>query len=229
MALTPKRQRFVEEYLVDLNATQAAIRAGYSKASAYSVGQETLKKPEVAKAISDLQAARSERTGITADDVLRFWKSVGTADPNDVVQYRRGCCRYCWGEGHLYQFTAAELARAQITATDEKPYKGDRDHIVSLENHGGVGFDAKRDPDPDCPECFGEGVGRMHALDSRKLTGSARILYRGAKYTKDGLEIQMEDRAKAWENVAKHLGMFTEKIEMSGNMTLNVTPDDAEL
>ncbi|EHP94896.1 terminase small subunit [Methylorubrum extorquens] len=229
MALTDKQARFVDEYLVDLNVTQAAIRAGYSKASAHSVGHETLKNPEVAAVIAEAKKARSERTQITQDDVLRFWRSVGTADPNEVVQYRRGCCRYCYGNDHLYQFTAAELARAQAIISDGKPYKGDREHIVSLDNHGGLGFDAKRDPNPDCPECFGEGVGRMHALDSRKLTGAAKVLYRGAKYTKDGLEIQMEDRAKAWENVAKHLGMFTEKVEMSGSMSLNVTPDDAEL
>lgn len=229
MALTDKQARFVEEYLVDLNATQAAIRAGYSKASANEQGARLLVNASVCAAIAEGRKARSERTNITADDVLRFWHSVGTADPNEVVQYRRGCCRYCYGDDHLYQFTAAELVRAQATATDGKPYKGDRDHVVQLERHGGTGFDAKRDPNPDCPECFGEGVGRMHALDSRKLTGAAKVLYRGAKYTKDGLEIQMEDRAKAWENVAKHLGMFTEKVELSGSMTLNVTPDDAEL
>lgn len=229
MALTDKQARFVEEYLVDLNATQAAIRAGYSEGTAQEQGSRLLCNVMVAKAVSEAKAARSERTQITQDDVLRFWRSVGTADPNEVVQYRRGCCRYCYGDEHLYQFTAAELARAQATISDGKPYKGDREHVVSLDNHGGLGFDAKRDPNPDCPECFGEGVGRMHALDSRKLTGAAKVLYRGAKYTKDGLEIQMEDRAKAWENVAKHLGMFTEKVEMSGSMSLNVTPDDAEL
>ena len=229
MALTDKQARFVQEYLVDANATQAALRAGYSPGTANQQGARLLVNVGVAQAIAEAQKARSERTGITADDVLRFWHSVGTADPNEVVQYRRGCCRYCYGEGHLYQFTAAELARAQAMATEGKPYKGERDHVVSLDEHGGLGFDAKRDPSPDCPECFGEGVGRMHALDSRKLTGSARVLYRGAKYTKDGLEIQMEDRAKAWENVAKHLGMFTDKLEMTGAMAITVTPDDAEL
>ena len=45
--LTPKQQRFVEEYLIDLNATQAAIRASYSEKTAYSVGHENLKKPEI--------------------------------------------------------------------------------------------------------------------------------------------------------------------------------------
>ena len=49
--LTPKQQRFVDEYLIDLNATQAAIRAGYSPKTAHSIGAENLIKPEVQKAI----------------------------------------------------------------------------------------------------------------------------------------------------------------------------------
>ena len=70
MSLTPKQEAFVSEYLVDLNATQAAIRAGYSEKTAYSIGQENLKKPEVAEAVIAAQAERSERTEITQDYVL---------------------------------------------------------------------------------------------------------------------------------------------------------------
>ncbi len=51
--LTPKQQRFVEEYLIDLNATQAAIRAGYSEKTANEIGAENLAKPSIAKAIQD--------------------------------------------------------------------------------------------------------------------------------------------------------------------------------
>ena len=68
--LTPKQQRFVEEYLIDLNATQAAIRSGYSEKTAYSVGHENLKKPDIAKAIQEAQNKRTERTEITQDYVL---------------------------------------------------------------------------------------------------------------------------------------------------------------
>ena len=49
VALTEKQKRFCDEYLIDLNATQAAIRAGYSPDTAYSIGQENLKKPEIKK------------------------------------------------------------------------------------------------------------------------------------------------------------------------------------
>jgi len=71
MALTPKQRRFVEEYLVDLNATQAAIRAGYSQKTARQMGDENLSKPDIAKAVHEAQQARSKRTEITQDYVLK--------------------------------------------------------------------------------------------------------------------------------------------------------------
>jgi len=68
--LTEKQQYFVEEYLIDLNATQAAIRAGYSAKSADKIGSELLGKTRVSNAISDAMAARSARTKITQDYIL---------------------------------------------------------------------------------------------------------------------------------------------------------------
>lgn len=68
--LTPKQQRFVEEYLIDLNATQSAIRAGYSEKTAYSVGHENLKKPEIQKAIQEAQEILSNKTQLTVDMVV---------------------------------------------------------------------------------------------------------------------------------------------------------------
>ena len=70
MKLNPKQSRFVEEYLVDLNATQAAIRAGYSEKTANRTGSENLSKPVIADAIQIAQAERSARTQITVDKVL---------------------------------------------------------------------------------------------------------------------------------------------------------------
>lgn len=69
--LTRKQARFVEEYVVDLNATQAAIRSGHSERTAASIGSENLRKPEIAAAIERALEARSARTGITQDRVLR--------------------------------------------------------------------------------------------------------------------------------------------------------------
>lgn len=73
MPLTPKQQRFVEEYLLDLNATAAAGRAGYRDPN---IGRQLITKHNVAAAIAAAQACRSERTRVTADDVLRELKRV---------------------------------------------------------------------------------------------------------------------------------------------------------
>ena len=74
--LTPKQELFCKEYLVDLNATQAAIRAGYSVKTAKAMGCENLTKPDVAERIQAAMAERSESTGITAEYVLNGIKEL---------------------------------------------------------------------------------------------------------------------------------------------------------
>lgn len=71
MSLTPKQSVFVDEYLIDLNATQAAIRAGYSKKTARQMGDENLSKPDIQAAIQARMKDRANRTGIEQDRVLK--------------------------------------------------------------------------------------------------------------------------------------------------------------
>ncbi|WP_180048678.1 terminase small subunit [Acinetobacter sp. YH12144] len=68
--LTPKQQRFIEEYLIDLNATQAAIRAGYSEKTAEQLGYQLLQKTSVLKAIEEAKNQVSKRTELTVDMVV---------------------------------------------------------------------------------------------------------------------------------------------------------------
>ncbi|CAD5276777.1 Terminase small subunit [Bosea sp. 62] len=84
MSLTPLRQRFVEEYLVDLNGTDAAIRAGYSAKSAKAQASQLLAIPEVQAAVSEAQASRSARTKIDADWVLNRLAEEADADVADL-------------------------------------------------------------------------------------------------------------------------------------------------
>ncbi len=105
--LTPKQQRFVEEYLVNLNATQAAVRAGYSEKTAYSVGHENLKKPEVAAAIQEAMAARSERTKADQDWIVeRLVENVERAMQLEPMTNREGKPK---GE-YVYQGNVANKA-----------------------------------------------------------------------------------------------------------------------
>ena len=83
--LKGKQARFVEEYLKDLNATQAAIRAEYSVKTAYSQGQRLLKKVEVQKAIEEANKARSERTKIDSDYVLHRLAEIDRMDVLDIL------------------------------------------------------------------------------------------------------------------------------------------------
>lgn len=211
--LTPRQSRFVDEYLKDLSATQAAIRAGYSKKTAGRTGHENLKKPEIAREIQARMNDRSQRTQITADRVLQRWWEIATADAAELTQVRRGCCRYCHGDDHLFQWVdEAEFGRAVASAELGKEPSDD----------GGYGYRDFHLPHSDCPKCGGEGVPRVYAEDTRKLTGSAKLLFAGVKQTKDGLEVKMHDQGKALENVARHLGMFTDRVDHTssdGSMT----------
>lgn len=83
--LTPRQQRFVQEYLLDLNATQAAIRAGYSRKTAYSMGQRLLKNVELQQALQKAMLDRQQRTGITQDRVLEELAAIGFARATDYA------------------------------------------------------------------------------------------------------------------------------------------------
>jgi len=80
VALTPKQAAFVREYLVDLNATQAAIRAGYSASSAEVTGSKLLGNPKVRQAVDEAVQRRSERVEVKQDDVLLTLLRILNAD-----------------------------------------------------------------------------------------------------------------------------------------------------
>lgn len=80
MALTPKQERFVQEYLVDLNATQAAVRAGYKNPE---IGRQLITKNNVSSAIQEAKNVRSERTEITQDYVLSKLKEIAEKPASD--------------------------------------------------------------------------------------------------------------------------------------------------
>ncbi|WP_072379981.1 terminase small subunit [Novosphingobium sp. NDB2Meth1] len=209
MALTPKQQAFVNEYLIDLCGAKAATRAGYSAKSARRIAVELLEKPDVQAAIKLAMEQRSERTEITADMVLQHWFDLATADPNELVQYRRHACRYCHGDGHAYQWRdIGEFEEAKTKATQNKR--------AAPTDEGGYGYTTHAAPDPRCPRCDGDGVEKPFFADTRRLSAKGKALYAGIKQGRDGLEVLMHDPQKAWDNVARHLGMFKDRLELTG-------------
>ena len=158
--LTAKQKRFIEEYLFDLNATQAAIRAGYSVDSAYSIGNENLKKPEIKSSIDKAIAERSRRTGINTDRVLRELGKIAFINPADVI--------------NLDTATVKEEATREDTA----------------------------------------------CIQSIKIKTIP---------TEDGditeREIKTYDKLKALELCGKHLGMWTERIDLNATMGVQIVDD----
>ena len=200
--LSPKQERFVHEYLVDLNALQAAIRAGYSKDTAGAIGHENLKKPEIQAAIAKARQEQQERTQITADSVVKEVALIAFADARELVQHVVGSCRHCHGEGFKFQRTVSEMNH------DREQWINKGKELSEFDEKGGIGFDPHKAPNPVCPECMGRGWGRTFISDTRNLSPAAAALYAGVKETKDGFEIKMHSKLDAIEKLAKHLGIY---------------------
>ena len=152
--MTKKQKSFCEEYLIDLNATQAAIRAGYSPKTAYSIGHELLSKPEIRAYIDKAMAERSKRTGVNADRVVRELAKVAFVNAEDVIDVKN----------------------------------------------------AKLLPDA--------------SRDDTAAIASVKVKIVSGDTESEEREIKLADKLKALELLGKHMGMFTDKTELSGTVDL---------
>ncbi|ADU36215.1 Terminase small subunit [Variovorax paradoxus EPS] len=202
LVVTDLQQRFVDEYLVDLNGTQAAIRAGYSPDSARQMASENLSKPYIQAAIAAARKLQQERTQVDADRVVTEAWNIMLADPRELVQVKVGCCRHCWGEGFKFQRTIGEFNH------DQEQHALKAGSLADFDEKGGIGFDPLKPPHPSCPDCGGDGHARTVLADTRRLSPRAIALYAGAKMTKFGIEIAMHDKGAAMEKLFKHLGLY---------------------
>ncbi|CZY37890.1 terminase small subunit [Enterobacter asburiae] len=195
--LTAQQRLFVAEYLKDNNATAAAARAGYSDPN---YGRQLITNPNVAQAIAQHQKASIARTLGSADEVLAQMWQLATFDANQLSQYRRGACRYCWGFGHQYQWRDAVEFEEKLAEALAKKGKEPSDR-------GGYGYDHNREPNPSCPRCNGDGIGQPYFADTRKLSPDAALAYSGVKLGKNGVEITAISRERMYEAVMKRLGL----------------------
>lgn len=109
MALTPKQQAFINEYMIDLNASASALRAGYSSKTAYSIGQNNLKKVEIQRAISEAMQSKQSKLVASQDEVLEYLTSVLRGDIDEECVVVEGM-----GDG----VSRSTTARKQVTPKD---------------------------------------------------------------------------------------------------------------
>lgn len=180
--LTKKQQRFVDEYLIDLNATQAAIRAGYSEDSAKEIGCENLTKPNIQQAVAEQMAERSKRTEITQDKVLRELAAIAFAKTTDY---------------------ASVIEKQAVYTTDEGvriPLHDENGNAVMIQD--------------------------VQLVLTDTLNDAQKSALAGIKHGKYGIEVTMCSKEKALELLGRHLGMFKDKVELSGIETEKSKLDD---
>lgn len=139
MAMTNKQKRFCDEYLVDMNATQAAVRSGYSKKTAKQIGRENLTKPYIKKYIDERMAEKEESLIAKQDEVLSYLTSIlrGETEAEEIVVegVGDGCSearRMMKGPSEKERIKAAELlGKAHGTFTDRMSINGNIPVVIS--------------------------------------------------------------------------------------------------
>lgn len=131
-----------------------------------------------------------------------------TADLSEVVQHRRVNCRYCHGENYEFQRKNWEMER------DLNNYIARGKNPEIFNKMGGDGFDEHGEPDPNCPNCMGHGVGKTYMLDTRKLSPQVRNAIASIKQTRGGTEIKFHDWLKAFYVYAQMRGLIVERKQI---------------
>lgn len=214
---------FCHKYLaLSFNGTKAYMAAypASSAKAARSSACDLLAKPNIRERVALLIEQRIEETGIEVADVVRKLWATATADPNELIEVRRNCCRHCYGLDGKHQYTQGEwsavLQRHEVATLDAER-DGKKPPPPIPDPQGGVGFHKRMPPMPTCEECFGDGVEEVFVKDSRNLSPGARELYAGVKTTQHGIEIKTHSRDKSVEMLGRHLAMFTDNVDHKNN------------
>ena len=220
--LTAKMVAFVDHYCSWRNATQAYTHA-YDTNGSYETrrdeGAKLLSDPRIQAAIKARQKVATEASGVDVAWLLGRFMDIATADPRELIGLKVGCCRYCYGEGHGYQWREAEYLEEMAKVDRQAMLYPEQARFMEYPDvGGGFGFNATWPPRGDCPRCHGEGVERFVPRDTDRLSDGALLLYGGVKVKKDGYEIIIADRSKAAELAGRILGAFNDKVKISGTL-----------
>ncbi|MFH2225964.1 terminase small subunit [Enterobacter kobei] len=196
--LSDQQMIFAQHVVEGKTRVEAYRLAGYTGTgnAAYVTASQLLRNPKVSRYVHHLRNERQKRYAAELDDVIAQLNAIINADPNEIAQYRRVNCRYCWGNEHKYQWRdiAEQLAAER---------KAEADGAHPPDTSGGIGFVDNGDPNPECPRCNGEGVGEPFFADTRDLEGNARYLLQGVKLGKFGIEILTADKGSARKELAR--------------------------
>ena len=246
MKLTPKIQEFIGHVCDGVNHTESYERAfdtsRMKRTTIYRNAHDLRHDPDVSAEIerrmNEKRAASIRNSADVANEFLR----IGFADPGEIVQHRRLCCRHCHGVNHAYQWRDdAEFERAVRMweqAEEERLSKPGRKTAgrPAPIDIGGYGFRHSRSPHPECPQCDGEGTPDVFIADTTKMTPEQRRLIERVKVTKDGIEIRFRNQSDALTKAGQMLGGFKQTVVLqnpdgsplaAAPAVVALTPEDA--
>jgi len=186
--LTPKQKRFVNEYLIDLNATQAAIRAGYSKKNAGKIGPELLGKTRIKVAIDKAIKAREERTKVTQDKVV---KELAKLAFSNMKEFAVAIDKAIKAREERTKVTQDKVVKelAKLAFSNMKEF--------AAWGSDGIHFIESEELSDEAAACVAE----IAQVDTKNGTN---------------IKFKLHDKKGALELLGRHLGMFVDRHELTG-------------
>jgi hypothetical protein len=226
--LSPKMAKFVDLYLASYNPTQSYRDAGYSAKTenvAAAGASRLLRKVKTHPYYAARQAEMFKRTADVQNHTIGVIHAAAFADPREISELRRACCRYCYGVGNRYQHTPREMEhRLDEYAAETIAAAAENKVLPPFDELGGLGYDKRLQPNPECPECAGEGYQYTYFHDSRTYSPAALALYGAVEETKDGIKVRVGDQKGYRELVAKIFDLHVEPA-----IVVNTGPSAEEL
>lgn len=212
--LDARQAKFIDLWLVTYDPRQSYKDAGFKCTNDNATSAAASRLLSKVKSHPYMLARQVELFSRTADvqnQLIATYHAASFADPRELVEYVRRCCRYCYGIGHKFQLRPSEMERRRDQyEADKATAEADKKTIGDFDELGGIGYDGKKSPSPDCPECDGEGEGRALFKDTSNLSPAALALYEGVKEGKDGTEMKVASQKSYRDGLAKLFNMNVE-------------------
>jgi phage terminase small subunit len=225
--LSAIQKKFAQEFLLDYDPFRAAKRAG---ASNPIYGLRWYSDPAVRREIERLKyyPAQYESRHFLFQRVvaltLQYVNEMLAADRNEIVQIRRVNCRYCWGVNNEYQFTHGEMENRL-----KKHQAGKTTRI--FDEQGGTGFNYGREPNPDCPNCFGNGSPQpeVRFMDWRTASRAARDSVQSIQHSERyGVTIRFHNKSNTVEIILKSLSSLAQQLQVNFQDPQKMTTEDLQ-
>lgn len=237
--LSGRQEAFAQHFAANYDMAKAYAQSydatGKTKEECQRLAYRVMESQRVKDRIRELRNEAGHAIGIGRDQLALRLLAMANVDPGEIFNLRRGACRYCHGLDHAYQWRTQREYFEELEAAQDRNAAAPPSEREDLPlPTGGFGYDHTISPDPQCPECCGDGATTVTLADTGLLSPAARSLIAGIKHTKEGPEIKLHDQLRVLDMLAKLLGLnadpkVTATVAITGAVaSLTAEPQDGE-